>query len=115
MIPVERQQHILQLLAERGVVSIVELTDWLGLPRPSGATSRSWRSRGGVLSVSGRVSLPSGSRAGPPTPPSAAWSGGQAGHCPARRRPGEQKGHRLSGCRGTTSLELARGWRFRKT
>ena len=29
MIPVERQQRILQLLAERGVVSIVELTDWL--------------------------------------------------------------------------------------
>ena len=72
MIPVERQQRILQLLAERGVVSIVELTEWLQVSHMTIRRDiQKLEEQGRVLSVSGGVS-PSGSRASPPTPPSAA-------------------------------------------
>jgi DeoR/GlpR family transcriptional regulator of sugar metabolism len=73
MIPAERQQRILQLLAERGVVSIVELTDWLQVSHMTIRRDiQKLEEQGRVLSVSGGVSLSSGSRANPHTPPSAA-------------------------------------------
>ena len=58
MIPVERQQRILQLLAERGVVSIVELTDWLQVSHMTNRRDiQKLEEQGRVLSVSGGVSL----------------------------------------------------------
>jgi DeoR/GlpR family transcriptional regulator of sugar metabolism len=58
MIPVERQQRILQLLAERGVVSIVELTDWLQVSHMTIRRDiQKLEEQGRVLSVSGGVSL----------------------------------------------------------
>ena len=58
MIPVERQQRILQLLAERGVVSIVELTEWLQVSHMTIRRDiQKLEEQGRVLSVSGGVSL----------------------------------------------------------
>ncbi|MGY3859683.1 MULTISPECIES: DeoR/GlpR family DNA-binding transcription regulator [Aeromonas] len=58
MIPVERQQQILHLLAERGVVSIVELTDLLQVSHMTIRRDiQKLEQMGRVLSVSGGVSL----------------------------------------------------------
>ena len=58
MIPVERQQQILQLLAERGVISIVELTESLQVSHMTIRRDiQKLEQQGRVLSVSGGVSL----------------------------------------------------------
>ena len=77
MIPVERQQRILQLLAERGVVSIVELTDWLQVSHMTIRRDiQKLEEQGGYSPFPAGSASPSGSRASPPTPPSAAWMQG---------------------------------------
>lgn len=58
MIPVERQQQILHLLAERGVVSILELTELLQVSHMTIRRDiQKLEQMGRVLSVSGGVSL----------------------------------------------------------
>lgn len=58
MIPIERQQRILHLLAERGAVSITELTEWLQVSHMTVRRDiQKLEEQGRVLSVSGGVSL----------------------------------------------------------
>ena len=58
MIPIERQQQILQMLAERGVVSILALTERLGVSHMTVRRDiQKLEQQGRVLSVSGGVSL----------------------------------------------------------
>lgn len=58
MIPVERQQQILHLLAERGAVSITELTERLQVSHMTIRRDiQKLEEQGRVLSVSGGVSL----------------------------------------------------------
>ncbi len=73
MIPVERQQQILHLLAERGAVSITELTERLQVSHMTIRRDiQKLEEQGRVLSVSGGVSLSERIKSEPPTPPSAA-------------------------------------------
>ncbi len=74
MIPVERQQRILQLLAERGVVSIVELTDWLQVSHMTirRDIQKLEEQGAGALRIRRSQSLPADQERALPTPPSAA-------------------------------------------
>ncbi|MCS3454701.1 DeoR family transcriptional regulator [Aeromonas rivuli] len=109
MIPIERQQQILQLLTERGVVSILALTERLGVSHMTVRRDiQKLERQGRVLSVSGGVSLSQRIKSEPSH--AAKRSLMQAAKLAIARLAADQV---PAGCTvyldaGTTSLELAR-------